>query len=187
MTSNSTSSADPRYLPHPRQSLPTGAALVRIFIGLSLATSCTKAPANQPVEPTPSLAAAPTPLPPGGDLMTQLAAEAAARPANTASVEQVVAALAAQGIELGSFQQSIARTHGAAYCGNVRSAGLYVFVCEYAGPEQLAAGKRLTEAVFKGVPEHTLASTKHTSVMLQPLTPAGAAQAQQALTVLAGL
>ena len=158
MTSHSKLVSDPR---HPRQSLPTGLALVWISIGLSLATGCTKATANQPVEPAPSVCAAPTPLAPGGDLMTQLAAEAAARPAKTASVEQVVAALAAQGIELGAFQQSIARTHGASYCGNVRSAGLYVFVCEYTGPEQLAAGK--------------------------PLTPAGAAQAQQALTVLAGL
>jgi hypothetical protein len=186
MTSHSNSSSGPRYLRHPRQGLPTALALVWIFIGLSSVASCKKDPANQSVEAAPA-APAPTPLSPGADLMSQLAAEAAHRPAGTTTIEQLVAALGEKGIALASFQQSIARTHGASYCGNVRSAQLYVFICEYPGAGQLAAGTPLTEAVFRGVPDHSLLTTRNTSVMLQALTPAGAAQAQQASAIISGL
>jgi hypothetical protein len=145
-------------------------------------TGCRKDPPFQPVTPPP---AAPSALAPGGGLAEQLSNEAHARPADTTTVEQVIERLKTAGAAVGEPQQSIARTHGAAYCANIRSPDVYVLVCEYANAEQLAAGRPLTENIFKSFPDHMLATSKHTSVMLQWLTPMGKTQIDAVVKALA--
>ncbi len=143
---------------------------------------CKKEQSIQPVAPPPP---APSALPPGGGLVDQLTREARSRPADTTTVEQVSERLKAAGATVGEPQQSIARTHGATYCANIRSAGLYVLVCEYANAEQLAAGRPLTENIFKAFPDHMIVTSKNTSVMLQWLTPAGKTQVDAVAKALA--
>jgi hypothetical protein len=151
-----------------------------LCVALIFVMSCKKHEQHQVV-----VAPAPTPLAPGVGLAGQLAGEAGARPSDTTTVEQVVERLKTIGAVTGAPQQSIARTHGASYCANIRSADLYVLVCEYPSAEQLALGRVHTEEVFKRVPDHLFTTTKHTSVMLQWLTPLGQTQASAAAKALA--
>jgi hypothetical protein len=149
--------------------------------------SCTKDELHQVVVAKPPVvAAAPNPsaLTPGATLGDQLAAEAAARPPNTTKIERIIEALNKEGLGLAGFQQSVARTHGASYCGNVRSSDLYVLLCEYDSRDHLSAGRPLTDTLFASVPERVITTTQNTSVLLQWLSPAGKAQAAKGVAAL---
>lgn len=162
----------------------TSHSLLWISLAVFLAASCKK---ESKVQAVAKASSAPAALPPGGDLMGQLAAEAAARPPNTTTVERIVEALGQQGIALGAFQQSIGRTHGAAYCANVRTPDLYVFICEYPDLARLEAGRALTEQIFKQVPDHSYSTSQSTSVLVQALTAAGKAQAASVSTIVTAM
>lgn len=69
--------------------------------------------------------------------------------------EDVLASLAAAGIELAEQKQYVAMTVKAAYCvGGQTAAGLSIAVCEYTSPAAAAAGRAFVEARFR-VPDLT--------------------------------
>ena len=85
----------------------------------------------------------------GGSLQDQLAAEAAARPRDTASLEALTTALTKEGITFNAPRQLYGQKLLAVYCSAADSTnGLIVTVCEYPDAEQAARG--LAEANLIG-------------------------------------
>lgn len=142
-------------------------SLLAIGLLALVITGCkkdSKAPAAAP----PSAAAAPALAPAAAadpadaesmrSIAGRLAYEAAHRPTGTATVEQVVAALGAAGIEVEHVKQYIGLTAAAKYCAGGRSsAGLGIAVCEYDSPAAAAAGRAHVEAAFANVPGRQIA------------------------------
>jgi hypothetical protein len=85
----------------------------------------------------------------GGSLQDQLAAEAAGRPKDTATLEALTTALSKEGITFNAPRQVYGQKLLAAYCAAADSTnGLIVTVCEYPDAEQAARG--LTETNLLG-------------------------------------
>jgi hypothetical protein len=77
-----------------------------------------------------------------GTLQDQLAAEAAARPADTGTLEALTASLAKEGITFNAPRQGFGRKLLATYCASADStSGMIVTVCEYPSPEQASRGE----------------------------------------------
>lgn len=77
-----------------------------------------------------------------GDLQDQLAAEAAARPAGTPTLEAVMAAATKEGIGFGAIRQAYGKKLLATYCASVDSLdGMILTICEYPTPEQAKRGQ----------------------------------------------
>ncbi len=151
------------------------------ILGVALAAAC-REPAPPPPPPPPTPAPAPAPAAPTAHVSTmarldQLAVtsdrvsaesmktvagrlqyEAAHRPTTVPGApraEDVLASLAAAGIELAEQKQYVAMTVKAAYCvGGQTATGLSVAVCEYDSPASAAAGRAFVEERFR-IPELT--------------------------------
>lgn len=77
-----------------------------------------------------------------GTLQDQLAAEAAARPPDTATLEALTASLTKEGITFNAARQGYGRKLLATYCASADSTnGMIVTICEYPSPEQAARGE----------------------------------------------
>ena len=75
-------------------------------------------------------------------LSERLAREAAARPTDTPSAEQVLEALQGAGLLLGGQRQYLGESTGARYCFAAHSLrGLQLSVCEFADPASAARGR----------------------------------------------
>lgn len=77
-----------------------------------------------------------------GSLQDQLAAEAASRPAETPTVDALVASLTREGIAFGALRQVYGKKLLATYCGSVDSTdGMIITVCEYPSADQATRGE----------------------------------------------
>jgi hypothetical protein len=91
----------------------------------------------------------------GGSLPDQLAAEAAARPKDTGTIEAIIAALAKDGVGFSAPRQAWGQKQLAIYCASADSAdGVLVTVCEYPSAEQAARGEKESNIVLGKVPLH---------------------------------
>lgn len=151
------------------------------ILGVALAAACREPapPPPPPSSPTPAPAAATAPGAHAATMarLDQLATtsdrvsaesmktvagrlqyEAAHRPTTVPGApraEDVIASLAAAGIELAEHKQYVAMTVQAAYCvGGQTATGLSVAVCEYDSPAAAAAGRAFVEERFR-IPELT--------------------------------
>lgn len=146
------------------------AAITLLTVAAVTTAACRKAAKPRPAEtaapaaaPAPAPAAAPMPAepePPAAmrTLAGRLAYEAAHRPDGTATVEDVVAALGAAGVQLAEVKQYVALTAAARYCAGGRTAdGLAIAVCEYESAAAAAAGRDHVEALYARVPGRQIA------------------------------
>lgn len=77
-----------------------------------------------------------------GSLQDQLAAEAAARPSDTGTLEALTASLTKEGITFNAPRQGFGRKLLATYCASADStSGMIVTICEYPSPEQAQRGE----------------------------------------------
>jgi hypothetical protein len=91
----------------------------------------------------------------GGSLPDQLAAEAAARPKDTPTLEQVMDASQRAGVAFTTPRQLWGVKQLAIYCAAVDSAdGMIVTVCEYPTAEQAARGEKEANLVQGRLPRH---------------------------------
>lgn len=91
----------------------------------------------------------------GGSLVDQLAAEAAARPKDTGTLEAVMAAVAKDGVTFGPTRQAWAQKQLALYCASADSTdGVLVTVCEYPSAEQAGRGEKESNIVQGKLPMH---------------------------------
>lgn len=82
-------------------------------------------------------------LPQGsGSLQDQLAAEAAGRPADTVTLEAMIAALTKEGVSFAAPRQGYGKKLLASYCASADSTdGMILTICEYPSPEQAGRGE----------------------------------------------
>jgi hypothetical protein len=86
---------------------------------------------------------------PGHYLAERLAAEAAARPSGTVTVEDVVAALGAAGDPAIAERQVVASIVGARYCAILETrSGLLLSVCEFESRQAAETGVQVSRARF---------------------------------------
>ncbi|MFO0601438.1 MAG: hypothetical protein U0228_39420 [Myxococcaceae bacterium] len=91
----------------------------------------------------------------GGSLVDQLAAELAARPKGTPTLEGVLAAVAPQGVSFNAPRQVFGQKQYALYCASADSVdGLVLTVCEYPGEAQAARGEKAANVVQGQLARH---------------------------------
>ena len=126
------------------------------FIALIALAACSRA-SSQP--PSPSASPSPTagitagkqlqPATELGSLAARLRYEASHRPATGPKAEQVLGAIDAAGLRVGSPHQYLGLAVHARYCaGGTTPDGLAVSVCEYATPAEALAGKAYADSQF---------------------------------------
>jgi hypothetical protein len=122
---------------------------------------------------------------PKSALEQRLDREAAARPAGTLRVEDVVAKLGEAGIVVTRVRQVLARNLGARYCATVHTArGPGVAVCEFDSPEAARAGEQRSRELFdRFIPDRRLVVAQSTLVTVNP----GGAEPKYAADVIAAL
>ncbi len=87
---------------------------------------------------------------PSGTLQDQFAAELAARPGGTGTLEGLIEGLTKEGITFNAPRQPFARKQLALYCNSVDSTdGMIMTVCEYPSPEQAKRGQAESEQLGK--------------------------------------
>jgi hypothetical protein len=85
-----------------------------------------------------------------GSLQDQLAAEAANRPGQTATLEALTAALTKEGVAFNAPHQAYGKKLLAIYCASVDSAdGMIITVCEYPSAEHALRGQAEASSVGK--------------------------------------
>jgi hypothetical protein len=108
-------------------------------------------------------------------LGARLQNEAANRPSNTVTAEQVWTALAAQAFKVDGAKQYLAATARAQYCnGGKLPTGVAIVVCEYASPKAAADGKAFVEKQFAVAAGRTIHIRQATTLTL--VSPSGPAE-----------
>lgn len=91
----------------------------------------------------------------GGSLSDLLAAEAAARPKDTGTLEAIIATAGKDGVAFGPTRQAWGQKQLAIYCASADSTdGVLVTVCEYPSPEQAGRGEKEANVIQGKLPLH---------------------------------
>jgi hypothetical protein len=120
----------------------------------------------------------------------RLAEERQGRPAAAPGAEAVLAALARAGVEVRAPTQALASVQRARFCvGGEAPGGLAVAVCEYASPEEAAAGRTYALTTFAAVPHREVLVRGSTTLTLRapaaaPLTTEQGRKAAEAFAAL---
>jgi hypothetical protein len=142
---------------------------VRLFACALLLTACGR-PSSRAPTPTSVAETAPAPSGPAHvdeGLLGELAHEAAARPGAKPTVEEVLAALEAEGIAILREQQVLATPIGASYCvAAVSKVGLNLSICEFASAAAAKAGRERSLKLFKAIQRRTLLVADRTMLTL---------------------
>jgi hypothetical protein len=168
---------------------------VLFLLAASLATAACGRTATPPAgASTPAAPAAAAPGDPPAvrlTLIERLTSEAAQRPAARPRAEEVLTALAGQGVATTGWKQVLGSPVGACYCMAGQTAGgLGLAVCEYESPAAAAAGRERSQALFdRLIPNRVLTVNRTTLLTLTRPTaePAIAAEAQRLATLFASL
>jgi hypothetical protein len=170
-----------------------------VLLALALALATAACGRSAPPPAAAATPAAPAAAPAPGDpppperltLIERLTREAAQRPAARPRAEDVLAALAGQGVPTAGWKQVLASPVGARYCvAGQTGGGVGLAVCEYESPAAAAAGRDRSHALFdRLIPNRVLTVNRATLLTLTRPTaePAIAAEAQRLATLFASL
>jgi tetratricopeptide (TPR) repeat protein len=119
-----------------------------------------------------------------GNLFGQLAGEARQRVAGTPRIEELVAALRGAGVELKDPQQGLGATIKARYCSaTMAKSGAGFSMCEFDGPQALAAGKEIAERQYAAIPDRSFHVNENTLLILRLVEKTEGAKKDAALIV----
>lgn len=102
-----------------------------------------------------------------GSLTDQLAAEAAARPPGTPTLEALIGLLTQEGIAFNAPRQGFGKKLLAIYCSSADSlSGMIVTICEYPSPEQAKRGQAESQLIGAKMPGYQSRLSKKSVLQL---------------------